>query len=115
MEELSQALVGAVLPDDDHYDNATLNSPASHAVHAITRVSNTQGDHQSNCTYAGTVRVSEFVVDHSYRAAQRIRLRGRDQRAQRAGRRSFSSRLLAGDVRTTIRCYLLADLMEAIS
>ena len=70
MEEVSQALVGAVLPDDDHYDNATLNSPASHAVHAITRVSNTQGDHQSNCTYPGTVRVSEFVVDHSYRAAQ---------------------------------------------
>jgi hypothetical protein len=51
VEELFQALVGAVLPDDDHYGNATLNSPASHAVHAITRVSNTQGDHQSDCTY----------------------------------------------------------------
>jgi hypothetical protein len=57
VEELFQALVGAVLPDDDHYDNATLNSPASHAAHAITRVSTTQGDHQSDCTYPGTVRV----------------------------------------------------------
>ena len=57
MEELFQALVGAVLPDDDHYGNATLNSPASHAAHAITRVSTTQGDHQSDCTYPGTVRV----------------------------------------------------------
>src|SRR5437762_2137595 len=41
VEELFQALVGAVLPDDD-YDNATLNS--SHATHANTRVSSTQGD-----------------------------------------------------------------------
>jgi hypothetical protein len=57
VEELFQALVGAVLPDDDHYGNATLNSPASHAAHAITRVSATQGDHQSDCTYPGTVRV----------------------------------------------------------
>jgi hypothetical protein len=47
VEELFQALVGAVLPDDDCYDNATLNSPASHAVHAITRVSDTQDDHQA--------------------------------------------------------------------
>ena len=70
VEELFQALVGAVLPDDDDYDASLLNSPASHAAHAITRVSNTQGDHQSDCTYPGTVRVSEFVVDHSYRAAQ---------------------------------------------
>lgn len=70
VEELFQALVGAVLADDDHYGNATLNSPASHAASAITRVSNTQ-DHQSDCTYPGTVRVSEFVVDHSHRAAQR--------------------------------------------
>jgi hypothetical protein len=43
VEELFQALVGAVLPDDDYYyDNATLNA-ASHAGHAITRVFSTQG------------------------------------------------------------------------
>jgi len=71
VRELIQALVGAVLPDDDHYDDATLlNSPASHAAHATTRVSNTQADHKSGCTYPGTVRVSVFVVDHSFRAAQ---------------------------------------------
>jgi len=44
VEELFQALVGAVLPDDDYYDNATLNSSASHAGHAITRVLCTQGE-----------------------------------------------------------------------
>jgi hypothetical protein len=46
VEELFQALVGAVLPDDDDYDNASLNGSASHAGHAITRVFNTQDDHQ---------------------------------------------------------------------
>jgi hypothetical protein len=71
VEELFQALVGAVLPDDDHYDDATLlNSPASHAAHATTRVSNTQGNHKSGWTYLGTVRVSVFIVDHSFHAAQ---------------------------------------------
>ncbi len=70
--ELFQALVGAVLPDNDHYyDASLLNSPASHAAHATTRVSNTQGNHKSGCTYPGTVRVSPFVVDHSFLAAQR--------------------------------------------
>ena len=71
MYELFQALVGAVLPDYDHYDDASLlNRLASHAAHATTRVFDTQGNHKSGCTYQGTVRVSEFVVDHSYRAAQ---------------------------------------------
>ena len=71
--ELFQALVGAVLPDYDHYDDASLlNSFASHATHATTRVSNRQGNHESGCTYPGTVRVSVFVVDHAFRAAQRI-------------------------------------------
>jgi len=37
VDELFQALVGAVLPDDDYYDNASLNGSASHAEHAITR------------------------------------------------------------------------------
>ena len=41
--ELFQALVGAVLPDDDDHDASLLNGPASHAAHATTRVSNTQG------------------------------------------------------------------------
>src|SRR5471032_2710021 len=50
--ELFQALVGAVLPDDD-YDTSLLNSSASHAVHATTRVSNTQGNHKSGCTCPG--------------------------------------------------------------
>jgi hypothetical protein len=44
VEELFQALVGAVCPDDDYYDNATLNGSASHAGHAITRVFSTQGE-----------------------------------------------------------------------
>src|SRR5713226_6801821 len=43
-EEVFQALVGAVLPDDDYYDNASLNGSASHAGHAITRVFSTQGE-----------------------------------------------------------------------
>jgi hypothetical protein len=60
--ELFQALVGAVLPDNDH-DASLLNSSASHAAHATTRVSNTQRDHKSGCTYPGTVRVSVFVAD----------------------------------------------------
>src|SRR5262245_1819679 len=44
VDELFQALVGAVLRDDDYYDNATLNGSASHAGHAITRVFGTQGE-----------------------------------------------------------------------
>ena len=47
VEELFQALVGAVLPDDDYYDNASLNGSASHAGHAITRVFSTQGEQTS--------------------------------------------------------------------
>jgi hypothetical protein len=69
VEELFQALVGAVLPDDD-YDVSLLNSITSHAAHAITRDFTAQEDHKSGCTCPGTVRVSEFVVDRSYRAAQ---------------------------------------------
>jgi hypothetical protein len=53
VEELFQALVGAVLPDDDYYDNATLNGSASHAGHAITRVFSTQGEQ----TKAGALRI----------------------------------------------------------
>src|SRR6266851_7802277 len=37
-----QALAGAVLPDNDHYDASLLNRHASHAAHATTRVSNAQ-------------------------------------------------------------------------
>jgi hypothetical protein len=70
VEELFQALVGAVLPDDD-YDVSLLNSITSHTAHAITRDFNAQEDHKSGCTCPATVRVSEFVVDRSYRAAQR--------------------------------------------
>src|SRR5262245_27636138 len=44
VEELFQALVGAVLPDDDYYDNASLNGSDSHAGHAITRVFSIQGE-----------------------------------------------------------------------
>jgi hypothetical protein len=43
VDELFQALVGAVLSDYDYYNYSTLNSSASHAGHAITRVSNAQG------------------------------------------------------------------------
>ena len=71
VEELFQALVGAVLPDDDDYDASLLNSITSHAAHAITRDFDAQQDYKSGCTCPGTVRVSEFVVDRSYRAAQR--------------------------------------------
>ena len=41
MYELFHALVVAVLADDDH-DTSLLKRSASHAVHAITRISNTQ-------------------------------------------------------------------------
>src|SRR6185369_13171012 len=59
--ELFQTLVGVVLPDYDHYDDASLlNSFASHA---------TQLAH--GCSYPGTVRVSVFVADRTFRAAQR--------------------------------------------
>jgi len=68
--ELFQALVGAVLPDYDDYDASLLNSFTSHAAHAITRGFNTQADHKSDCTYQGSVRVSVFVVDHSFHVAQ---------------------------------------------
>jgi hypothetical protein len=44
VKKLFQALAGAVLPDDDHYDDASLNSCASHATHATTRVSDGQGN-----------------------------------------------------------------------
>jgi hypothetical protein len=43
VEELYQASVGAVLPDDDYYDNALLNGYVSHAGHATTRVLSPQG------------------------------------------------------------------------
>jgi hypothetical protein len=36
MYELCQALVGAVLPDNDDYDASLLNRITSHAAHAIT-------------------------------------------------------------------------------
>jgi hypothetical protein len=45
--ERCQALVGAVLPDDDDYDASLLNRITSHAVHAITREFNPQEDHKS--------------------------------------------------------------------
>jgi hypothetical protein len=64
--ELFQALVGAVLPDYDDYDASLLNNLASHAADATTRISNTQGNHQRGRTCPGTVRVSVFVVDHSF-------------------------------------------------
>jgi hypothetical protein len=69
--ELFQALVGAVLPDDDDYDASLLNSLTSHTAHAIIRGFHTQGDHKSDCTYPGSVRVSVFVVDDSFHVAQR--------------------------------------------
>jgi hypothetical protein len=68
--ELFQALVGAVLPDDDDYDASLLNSLTSHTAHAIIRGFHTQGDHKSDCTYPGSVRVSVFVVDDSFHVSQ---------------------------------------------
>ncbi len=69
--ELFQASVGAVLPDYDDYDASLLSRFTSHRGHATTRVFNTQGDHKSDCTYPGSVRVWVFVVDHSFHVAQR--------------------------------------------
>ena len=85
--ELFQALVGASFPDNDHYDDASLlNSFTSHAAHAITRVFNTQRDHKSGRIYPGTVRVSVFVIDHSFHVAQRLgERRGLPRRSQPDG------------------------------
>jgi hypothetical protein len=69
LRELFQALVGVVLPDYDDYDALLLNAFTSHAAHAITRGLNTQEDRKSDCTFAGSVRVSVFVVDHSLHVA----------------------------------------------
>ena len=90
VDELFQASVGAVLSDDDYYDYSTLNSSASHAGHAITRVSNAQDDRQSDCDYPGAVCVPMFVVNHSLLAAQheyiaRLTEPGLQSRAYKAG------------------------------
>ncbi len=70
VDELFQALVGAVLSDDDYYDYSMLNSSASHAGHAITRVSNAQSDRQSDCAYTGAVCVPVFSLRMAERAAR---------------------------------------------
>ena len=43
MDELCQALAGAVLPDNDDDDASLLSSLTSHAAHATTGDSNAQG------------------------------------------------------------------------
>ncbi len=70
--ELFQALVGAVLLDYDHYDDASLlNSFASHTTQLPHEFPT---DKETTRAVAPTrAPVSVFIGDHAFRAAQRWR------------------------------------------
>ena len=101
MYELFQALVGAVLPDDD-YGASLLNSHTSHAGHATTRASTTQGDHQTSCTsqapfaFLSLLSIIRFVLPNVCRIPRAAlgasvltaRLGGKVPRSQVLGRQS---------------------------